>query len=240
MSEKRTRARRPTPSRTSPIRDFSTVLQDQPPGASPHADAHTDAQPEHVNGERPKTDFLSDTVAQGARLGYAVIQEQIRQGQLIAQQWTQGKRPGNGFDISALLQRTMHLSTDLGALLFDVTSAITKNGSGDAHRTDGAPSASAGTGVQSAASARLSLEVEARGHTKVMLDLSAKAIEGHLHVPALYSLDGQSPPLTRISFDGLALRVEIPDEQPAGTYSGVVVDRRTNEPRGTLSVLLTR
>lgn len=235
MSEKRTRVRRPTPSRTNPIRDFSTVLQDQPPAAN----AHADPQPAHVNGERPKTDFLSDTVAQGARLGYAVIQEQIRQGQLIAQQWTQGKRSGNGFDVSALLQRTMHLSTDLGALLFDVTSAITKNGTSDAQRADGAPAATAGIAAN-AASARLSVEIEARGHTKVMLDLAAKAIEGHLHVPALYSLDGQNPPMTRITFDGLAMRIEIPDEQPAGTYSGVVVDRRTNEPRGTLSVLLTR
>lgn len=236
MSEKRTRVRRPTPSRTTPIRDFSTVLQDQQPGASKPADA----QQQPVNGERPKTDFLSDTVAQGARLGYAVIQEQIRQGQLIAQQWTQGKRPGNGFDVSALMQRMMHLTTDVGALLFDFTSAVTKNGNGDVQRADGAPLATAATGMYGAASARLSVEIETRGHTKMTLDLAAKAIEGHLHVPALYSLDGQSAPLTRIAFDGLAVRIEIPDEQPAGTYSGVVVDRRSNEPRGTLSVLLTR
>lgn len=236
MSEKRTRQRRPTPARTSPIRDFSTVLHPEP--AKPTASA--EPQPEQANGQQPRSDFLSDTVAQGARLGYAVIQEQIRQGQLIAQQWTQGKRPGNGFDVSALLQRTMHLSTDLGALLFDVTSAITKNGAGDARRADGASTTSAGVGAQSVANVRMSVEIEARGHTKVMLDLSASAIEGHLHVPALYSLAGDSPPLTRIAFEGLALRVQIPDEQPAGTYSGVVVDRRTNEPRGTLSVQLTR
>ncbi len=134
----------------------------------------------------------------------------------------------------------MHLSTDLGALLFDVTSAITRTGAGEARRADGAPAAGAGAGAQGVANARLSVEIEARGHTKVMLDLAASAIEGHLHVPALYSLDGASAPLTHIVFDGLALRVQIPDEQPPGTYSGVVVDQRTNEPRGTLSVLLSR
>ena len=236
MSEKRTRVKRPTPARTSPIRDFSTVLQDEPAGTK----SPPDSQPKTGNGEQPRSDFLSDTVAQGARLGYAVIQEQIRQGQLVAQQWTQGKRPGNGFDVSALLQRTMHLSTDLGALLFDVTSAITRTGNGDAHRAGGAPASGAGAGPQGVANARLSVEIEARGHTKVMLDLAAGAIESNLHVPALYSLDGASAPLTQIIFDGLALRVQIPDEQPSGTYSGVVVDRGTNEPRGTLSVLLSR
>ena len=212
------------------------MLQGEPPNPTTSADP----QPEKANGQQPRSDFRSDTVAQGARLGYAVIQEQIRQGQLIAQQWTQGKRPGNGFDVSALLQRTMHLSTDLGALLFDVTSALTKNGAGDPRRAEGAPTTSPGVGAQSLANVRMSVEIEARGHTKVMLDLSASAIEGHLHVPALYSLAGDSPPLTRIAFEGLALRVQIPDEQPAGTYSGVVVDQRTNEPRGTLSVQLTR
>jgi hypothetical protein len=211
------------------------VLQSE----SPTEERQQESQ-ERVSGEQRRSDFLSDTVAQGARLGYAVIQEQLRQGQLIAQQWTQGKRPGNGFDVAALLQRTMHLSTDLGALLFDVTSAITRTGNGDARRADSASAPSAGVAASGVANARLSVEIETRGHTKVTLDLSASAIEGHLHVPALYSLDGESPPLTRIEFDGLALRIQIPEEQPSGTYSGVVVDRRTNEPRGTLSVLLSR
>lgn len=232
MSEKRTRVRRPTPARTTPIRDFSTVLQDEPP-ASDKPDSSQGA-----DGERPKSDLLSDVVAQGARLGYTVIQEQIRQGQLIAQQWTQAKRPGNGFDVNQLLQRMMHLSTDLGALLLDITNVITRTGADNGGRT-GAAVASSGAGTQGT-SAHVSVEVEARGHAKVMLDLAANAVGASLHAPALYSLDGASPPLTLIVFEGLSLHVKIPDEQPAGTYSGVVVDRRTNEPKGTLSVQLSR
>jgi hypothetical protein len=34
------------------------------------------------------------------------------------------------------------------------------------------------------------------------------------------------------------LRIDVPDTQPAGTYTGVVVDSASNEPRGVVSVRL--
>ena len=63
-------------------------------------------------------------------------------------------------------------------------------------------------------------------------------------VHALHAGDPALPPLTGVRFgtdeDGGAavLQLDIADTQPAATYTGVVVDAATNQPRGTLSVRL--
>ena len=228
MSEKRTRVKRPPPARTSPIRDFSTVLHDEPPGAE-HASPTRSRKPATASS-RGATSFRTPS-----RTARGSATRSFKNRYARASSSPSSGRRGNDRATASTSPRCFSArcicSTDLGALLFDVTSAITRTGAGEARRADGAPAAGAGAGAHGVANARLSVEIEARGHTKVMLDLAATAIEGHLHVPALYSLDGASAPLTHIVFDGLALRVQIPDEQPPGTYSGVVVDQRTNEPR---------
>jgi hypothetical protein len=75
----------------------------------------------------------------------------------------------------------------------------------------------------------------------VTLDLKLGIDPAKVTTAGLYSLGGDANPLTEISFglgEGRApeLRVRIPPDQPAGTYSGVIVDLATHEPRGTLSV----
>ena len=185
---------------------------------------------------------FSDAVAHGARLGYSVIQEQIREGRRVAQQLSQvslgGDRGGN--DIGRLIQRMLNFSTDFGALLVEVTEAMLRTSGGPDGRREHRPDGKTASHVHNGATTQLSVEIEGRGRSKVTLDLGAKAATGSLAVPALYALDGESAPLTQISFEPHTLRVQIPDDQPAGTYTGVVVDPHTNEPRGTLSVELNR
>ena len=234
MTRKRQRIRRPKPARTAPNRDFSTVLQRGP--------SITPSEPTAGGSAGAKRDALSDVVAEGTKLGYSVIQEQIRQGRLIAQQWSQVGRGSDGGipDFSHLLQRMIHLSTDLGALLVDATGMVTRPQS----RAPGPEAQQPGgngfavDATSSRPNTPLSIDIQARGKTRVTLDLAGWSAHENLKAPALYSLEGNSAPLTSISFARETVRIEIPEEQPPGTYTGVVVDGRTNEPRGTLSVRL--
>jgi hypothetical protein len=231
VTQKRKRLSRPKLARTAPIRDFSTIVQREDSPSPKRADA-TSA----VNGS------FSDTVAHGARLGYSVIQEQIREGRRVAQQLSQislaGEHGGN--EIGRLIQRMLNFSTDFGALLVEVTEAMLRAPNGGDVRPERSHDGETATHAHNGTSSQISVEIEARGRSRVTLDLGANASTNNLAVPALYSLDGDSAPLTQISFAPHALRVTIPDDQPAGTYTGVVVDPKTNEPRGTLSVQLTR
>jgi hypothetical protein len=36
----------------------------------------------------------------------------------------------------------------------------------------------------------------------------------------------------------VALRVRVPDDQPPGVYNGIILDRSTGRPRGTVSLVL--
>jgi hypothetical protein len=65
-------------------------------------------------------------------------------------------------------------------------------------------------------------------------------------VLGLHAVDSDKPGLTDITFspakvDGRRkLRVFVPVNQPAGSYSGVIVDRETGELRGTLTVRVSK
>ncbi|MDC3962840.1 hypothetical protein [Polyangium jinanense] len=77
---------------------------------------------------------------------------------------------------------------------------------------------------------------------EVRLHLGPGATGKHLVAPALAALDVQGAlPLegVRFSNDGaLGLTLQIPPEQPAGTYSGVVIDETSRSPVGRVTVTL--
>jgi hypothetical protein len=58
----------------------------------------------------------------------------------------------------------------------------------------------------------------------------------------LRAVDPGKPPLTEVAFIAAqghgppTLRILVPDDQPPGIYSGVIVDRESGETRGTLTV----
>lgn len=187
-----------------------------------------------------------DVLDQSVKLGYSVIQEQIRQGRLVAQQMSRfsgDAHPTAGTDMNDLFRRMLHFSTDFGALLADLTETVMRtsrvNGNGRDAGAPPDPRAESDAAVGPNGPARLSVEIEARGRAKVLLDLGgAAASGGRLRVPGLYSLDGTGPPLTDVSVEPHSVRIRVPDDQPPGTYAGVIVDKETQEPKGTLSIRL--
>jgi hypothetical protein len=88
------------------------------------------------------------------------------------------------------------------------------------------------------------VEVASTRRTQVSVHLRARKAHFIPMVHALYATDPAIAPLTGVRFKmepssmALMLQVEIPDAQPPGNYTGVIVDSANNEPRGTLCVCL--
>ena len=241
------RLHRTDPERTGPIRDAATYLRDAPAGdAGPASSATADA-PESA-------------VAHGVRLGYKVIEEQILQGQQLAQRLGKatGKLGATGAtgatgaaEATDLIERVLHLYKDVGALCLDAVEAVARStairtGLARASEAIKAPTGAADVPSASAPAAgvRYSVEVASRRRLQVTLDLSMRPGQFVPRVLPLHAADVTIPPLTAVSFDpdpALSeprLQIDVPDTQPAGTYTGVVVDSASNEARGIVSVRL--
>jgi len=242
------RLHRPEPERTGPLRNAANYLRDQAPAGgtqpepAPHAGAHAPDAPD-------------DVVAHGVRLGYKVIEEQIRQGQRLAQRLAKatdkaGKSepgaagaPVSG-EISALIERSMHLCKDLGALCVDAVETLAR--SPDLLQSVLARAWPAQPGIVAGAVAAqaFTVEVVSPHRTQVTVHLPSSAERFAPLVHALHAADPAIAPLTGARFitepaSGTPiLQVEIPADQPPATYTGVVVDSATNEPRGSLCVRL--
>ena len=267
------RRRRPEPARTKPLRNAATLLRDNvPPSAAP------DAQPAAAG------DTSESPVARGVRLGYQVIEEQILQGQKLAQRLGRaagkaaasvtGRAAGasaapaavsdaGAGEVQELLDRVVHLYKDMGALCVDAVDTLVHHPllrSGLARMTPAAapepasaaaavpataPAAVNGAATDSGAGGnRFALDIRCSRRTQVTLDLPQRAGSFVPRVHALHAGDAALAPLTGVRFgtdedsSAAVLQLDIADTQPAATYSGVVVDAATNQPRGTLSVRL--
>jgi hypothetical protein len=219
------RRRRPKPARTRPVRDASTLFKGGDPAAESAAG-------------------IADAVSQSVRLGYGVIKEQIERGRRTAWQFggQNTQQEGAAGELNDIGRRILEFSSDFGALYIDLMEAMARLPSA-AHRGH-ASSAQASSGTPGASGTSLEVEIDARRPSRVAIDLEPGAALAELAVRALLGADENAAPLTRISLDKgteggpLVLRVVVPDDQASGVYTGVVVDRSTNAPRGTLSVTL--
>lgn len=241
------RLHRPDPERTGPIRHASTYLRDAPPG---------DAA-QHPAGTPDAVDAAESAVAHGVRLGYKVIEEQILHGRLLAQRL--GKATGKlgtvgSGEAGVLIERVLHLYKDIGTLCVDTLETLARSPAiragiaraAQAAQPQQAPQEGAGsaTGTESSLGSGFAIEVASARRTQVTLDLRLRPGRFAPRVHALHAADPSIAPLTGVSFDmdpahpEPMLRIHVPEAQPPATYTGVVVDSASNEPRGTLSVRL--
>jgi len=165
---------------------------------------------------------------------------------------------GTAGEFNELLDRVLHLYKDLGALCFDAVETVARNPvlrAGVARLAAGAaavaPAARTGAGTSAEADAGADTEAQGSGfavdircsrRVQVTLDLRLRQGQGAPLVHALHAGDPAVPPLTGVHLQpgtprvGPLLQLTIADTQPAATYTGVVVDSASNEPRGTLVV----
>jgi hypothetical protein len=240
MTIPRERLRREDPARTGPIRNWSTLYRRSDSWDFPQAPG----QPAS-DGDGSKSSSPSDVVRHGVELGYRVIEEQIRQGQRIAEQLNHRAYDSRamGSDLREVADRAWRYYADLGALWVDFLASIA--GDGELVRklfTAWRPAEAAAAPTSSNGAVAVSVEVASVRPAKVTLDLRPHSEGLALVCRALHDVDAAKPPLTDVAFapasGALGLSVRVPEGQPAGVYVGAVVDVATQEPRGTLTVRL--
>ena len=211
MSQEAERLHRQEPARDRPIRDFSTYART------------------HGLGGRPAGD---DPVSQGVRLGYSVLDEQMREGQRLAERLRgRGAAGAAPVDFGALIERALNIYRDIGALAFAATEALARNPSLGARPAAAAPE------PPPQAAASLTLDVRCSRRASIKLDLRPGGRAPR--VGPLQAAFGGAPAIESVGLEGETLRLEVADDQPAGVYNAVVVDADSGEPLGTLTVRIS-
>jgi hypothetical protein len=229
------RLRREDPVRASPIRKFAGVFQS-------NGFDNPSAQSEGVSQE-PAASHDS-----GVRLAYRVIEKHINEGRRAAESFNSHPYPNSSRTVNdgfqELLERLLRFQSEFLPQLLEVLGSAVKI---DPARPLGAPGFSQppqGNGANSPASHALSIEVTSARPAQITIDLREGSEALPLTSPGLHALEVGKPPLNEIGFvpdvatGTIKIVVTIPNNQPGGTYSGVVVNRKTGEARGTLSVRL--
>jgi hypothetical protein len=209
---------------------------------------------------------LNDVVSRSVDLGYRVVDEYIRQGQRAAQRFGERSFGPEAVvtETREMADRMAQYASDALSLWFEVLELAGTSGAwrGMAAAADGlragAMPTSAGNGVASSPTTgdaiapvpldrtRVSIEVVSPHPTEVALDLGPEANAGALVVHGLRATDPEKPRLVDVTLRAdsegapLRLRIRIPEDQPGGTYSGLIVDERSSRPVGTLTVRISR
>lgn len=264
MAQKR--AKRPKLERDKPVRTFSTLFgpaknrtERHPAHDSTH-EAPTSAQP--APNPSPVAPQLSDTV----ELGYRIIDEYLKQGQQVAQAFNPTAWGGKGptasvDDVQQMGQRVMQYGWDFAGMWFEMVSRMAGNagtwmpmpgiprppgaepkpgpmpGAPPAAKNGSAP-VSAGANSEAE---RIMVSVASERPTSTAVELRPGS-HGELVVHSLRAEGHDGPAIRDVSVERQAadgtvvVKVTIPGSQAPGTYNGLIIDGKTNLPRGTLSV----
>ncbi len=230
----RERLRREEPERTGPIRNFSGLYQ----WSGSETRSAKPSSPSSGSDEGPE-----DSREESVGLAYRVIEKHISDGKKSAGQFN-----NKSYNMSALtdglqdvLERTIRSQIELIPGWIDAL--------GSAFRVDPArmpyppasPANSQFNGAAKQASKPISIEVASVRPVRVSINFSENG-EPLPVVSLRDGLDETKPQLSGVSFafdaasGEMKVRISVPDNQPPGVYSGVIVSRETGEPLGTLSV----
>jgi hypothetical protein len=94
------------------------------------------------------------------------------------------------------------------------------------------------------ASRALRVAVESRGRVEVSVHVADATALTSLVASELRPFGAEAPAITGVSLDlassadAPVLRIRVPDDQPAGAYNGLLVERGSERPRGTVSLLV--
>jgi hypothetical protein len=192
---------------------------------------------------------------------YRLIDEYVRQGQRMAENmWL----PLNGPEADDKGQfkapdRFMRAMSDMTLAWVELMQQWTTNvqstpsqaATGEASpftagrvtRERGEPPVAASPDAGSASRA-LRVAVECRGRVEVSVHLADATTLASLVPSELRPFGAKAPPITGVSLDVASsadapvLRIRVPDDQPAGAYNGLLVERGSERPRGTVSLLV--
>ncbi len=233
----RKRLHRADPARIAPVRNFSKLY----------------SRPDSVNGSSPDKPVQSDAsrktrnagpLADGVELAYSVIDRYIAEGRRTAEGLSSepyARRAPND-NLQDILERVLRFQSEMLPLWVETLGTLVKvdpsrNGSSAApdgrSRRNGGPSSETAT---------VAIEVVSIRPVQVSVELWPHSEELSLVALGLNAVDATKPVLTDISLvpddvpGRIKVRLRVPDNQPPGIYSGVIVNRDNGETRGTLSV----
>lgn len=235
------RKKKPKLARSEPLRSWATLFE--APGASSESGA----------GEEPSKEAappLNDVISRSVQLGYQVVDDYLRQGARVARRLS-GPTPGpQAFadEFQELSARSARHFAEVTRIWFDAVRATT-GGLAPAPQPAAEPAAEAPAAAEKSPPAATAsepsgvrIEIRAQQPTEVSLDLHPEAARRALIAHTLRAADAKGPRLTDVTFqpataeDPARLRIVVPPGHPPGTYSGLLVDEKTNRPMGTLSV----
>lgn len=241
------RFHRDDPDRTYPRRNMSEGLRNNDPWSVRPGPGRPGQSRD--SGEEPVNDGVDDA--------YRVADEHLREGQ-----WRAGSRnqrsyawrsPGynssfgygyGGRPSDGLLEQLMRVYLDAMSLVGTMMNGLTRPSYPQYprpfedrpeprfHYAPDPPPAARSTAVR--------LEVTSNQPNHIALDLKPVRPRGLLAIPPLRALNNNRSELRDVELDTAngrcVLRIHIPDAQPPGLYSGVVVEADTGEPCGTLAI----
>ncbi len=198
-------------------------------------------------------------MSRSVELGYRVVDEYIRRGQQAARRINDRSYDAQAMtsDVQDLGLRTLQYASDFAALWFDLVQRsatdsaprrphAAADGAGGTPPDEGADRPPPANGLSSTEPepARVKIEIVSAQPTEVALDLRPSAPGQRLIVHALRAVEPDKPRLSDVGIrpasDGepATLWIRVPPGQPAGVYSGLIVDEQSNRPLGTLSLRL--
>ena len=248
----RARLQRPSLERTAPIRNLGKAFHKATETPTPK---RPDDSAADVGNHG-----LEDAVAEGVRLGYSVIEDQIRQAQGLASKMNpsgngllNGGLSGSDDEIRSLLNRLLRTYGDLTNVWIQVLNAALGNAEilnailgKDGVKPNGSASSSTKSRPEakpSAGSGAIAFSVTASGPVETTVQFFDSGLKGtSLTVQDLRSRERDAPPLDDMRLTKAAkgepvrISVNVPKEQPPGLYQGLILDQRTDASVGVLAI----
>ncbi|MEQ8859041.1 MAG: hypothetical protein RIC56_10360 [Pseudomonadales bacterium] len=233
---------RPDLPRTAPYHDMASLLNVA--SSRRHPDAPPGAAAEEASRAGP------DFVTSGVRAAYQVIDTYMNQGQKVARQL--GKLSYAplrlGRRIPDFQARWLQLSNDLMADWFDLvglySEAVMSLGENGAEEGPAAPQGGAEQHPDASGSTlTVDYEVVSPRPARLHHEFFSHRATPDLATHGLRSLDPTLEPID-VGFepvpgeDRVVIKIRIPADQPAGTYSGALLDATSADAVGTLSLRL--
>ena len=237
MSERK-RPHRKDPARFGPIRNFANLYRG-PDRANATPSSESQVSAPQTRAKMPSADQPSEEVG----LAYRVIEKYISEGRKSAQQFSKQSYRTEAVTqpLQGLVDRMLRYQAEMLPLWLDLFGSLARV---DSFRA-GPPAPPTTRAMKNGAApvgGNVSIEVTSGRPVEVSVDVDHDSTRTALVTPGLYTLDQRKPGLTDIRFipgnerRRGKLSIKIPDRQPAGSYSGVMVDPRSGETRGTLSI----
>jgi hypothetical protein len=242
------RAVRPKLQRTEPVRSWSGLF-----GGSARAN-------EDAASKRKAAPPAS--AAETVDLGYRVVEDYLREGQRAAQAFSSGWPGGAGStadqpeEMQQMAQRVLQYGWDFAGMWMEMAARMAGNpgawpsvpgmpvAGASAKESADAPRASTSPRGASVETARVSVSIQSRRPATATVELRPGSSSGLVIHPL--RAEGKERgvirdvDITEDERDGsVKVTVKVPVKASVGVYNGMIVDRDTNLPRGTLSVRIS-